>query len=78
MSKSSKINVFRGKEHDVKSKFNTGRTKGADMKCQHPFPVPNAIGNTNLWRFFMPCWGHPKLYEYGWEIPCFFACGRRK
>ena len=19
-----------------------------------------------------------KLYEYGWEIPCFFACGRRK
>ena len=48
------------------------------MKCQHPFPVPNAIGNTNLWRFFMPCWGHPKLYENGWEIPCFFACGRRK
>lgn len=48
------------------------------MKCQHPFPVPNAIGNTNLWRFFMPCWGHPKLYENGWEPPCFFACGRRK
>lgn len=19
-----------------------------------------------------------KLYEYGWEIPCFFAFGRRK
>ena len=48
------------------------------MKCQHPFPVPNAIGNTNLWRFFMPCRRHSKLYENGWEIPCFFACGRRK
>ena len=38
----------------------------------------NAMGNTNLWRFFMPCRGYAKLYEYGWEIPCFFACGRRK
>ena len=38
----------------------------------------NAIGYTNLWRFFMPCRGCMKLYEYGWEIPCFFACGRRK
>src|SRR5699024_3352650 len=38
----------------------------------------NAIGNTNLWRFFMPCRGHPKLFENGWEIPCFFVCGRRK
>ena len=62
----------------MKSKFNTSRTKGADMKCQHPFPVPNAIGNSNLWRFLCPVGGHPKLYENGWEIPCFFACGRRK
>ena len=38
----------------------------------------DAIGNTNLWRFFMPCRGRLKLYEYGWEIPCFFACERRK
>ena len=37
----------------------------------------NAMGNTNLWRFFMPCRGHAKLYENGWEIPLFFACGRR-
>ena len=26
----------------------------------------------------MPCRGRSKLYENGWEIPCFFACGRRK
>ena len=26
----------------------------------------------------MPCRGHPKLFENGWEIPCFFVCGRRK
>ena len=24
---------------------NSGRIKGADVKYQHPFPVPNAIGN---------------------------------
>lgn len=41
------------------------------MKCQHPFPVPNAIGNSNLWRFLCPVGGHSKLYENGWEIPCF-------
>ena len=33
------------------------------------------MGNTNLWRFFMPCRGHAKLYEYGWEIPCFLPVG---
>lgn len=26
------------------------------------------MGNTNLWRFFMPCRGHAKLYKNGWEI----------
>lgn len=25
------------------------------------------MGNTNLWRFFMPCRGHAKLYKNGWE-----------
>jgi len=23
----------------------------------------NAMGNTNLWRFFIPCWGHAGTIE---------------
>ena len=34
----------------------------------------NAMGNTNLWRFFtLP--GAAKLYKYGWEIPVFSPVG---
>ena len=45
------------------------------MKCQHPFPVPNAIGNTNLWRFFMPCWGHQNCMKTGGKSPVFSPVG---
>ena len=45
------------------------------MKCQHPFPVPNAIGNTNLWRFLCPAGGTQNCMKTGGKSPVFSPVG---
>ena len=45
------------------------------MKCQHPFPVPNAMGYTNLWRFLCPAGGTQNCMKTGGKSPVFSPVG---
>ena len=78
MEKSSKINVFRGRGHGVKSqKLNTERTKGTDTQISAPFSF---ISLNRLKPYGVFSYHHvlQKLCQKGLKITYFFVCERRR